>query len=140
MARISLVPTSREFKLKFGDDPFAVSIRQARTGDAVQLGNLFSETTRVWDDADFGPIQLKQKWNQMELQRMRAYLTMVACDLEDENGDPLFLFRTGKHGPETSMGRDAFNQVWDSLPQELTDMIHECVIKANPQWGPRSGE
>lgn len=137
--RIAIKPVIQDFELDFRvpDEPDArchVAIRQARTGEQVRIGNLFADQTQIWDDESFGTVQLKRKWNPEELKQFRAYLTLVGCDLEDEDGSPIFQFRETKNGPELSMSQNSFYAAWGKLPAELTDEIHRKILKVNPQW------
>lgn len=141
--KISLKPTAQTFKLSIDPEGQAtVTVRQARTGDLVRLGNLFSEQTQIWDDEQLGKVMLQRKWNPEELMRERAFCTLVGIDLEDEEtGEPIFRFREGKNGPELAMTRNAFCRAWDALPVELTQEIYNNVLEVNPQWDPaRQGE
>jgi len=144
--RLNLKPLVKDFELDYRSDidPDAratVSIRQASTGEQLRIAGLFSEQTQIWDDAEIGTVQLKRKWNPHELHRFRAYLTMAGCDIEDDDGDPLFKFRNTKSGAELAMSQAQFNAAWDALPPELTQEIHQKVLEVNPQWDfSRQGE
>jgi hypothetical protein len=141
-AKISMKPITQTFKLSIDDaGETTVTIRQARTGDVIHIGNLFSKQTRVWDDAEFGTVKLQQDWNYEELKRERAFRVMVGCDLiAEESDNPIFRFREGKTGSELAMSQNDFYRAWDALPSEITTEIHQYIQIVNPQWDPNSGE
>jgi len=135
--KISMKPDTQQFKLGFDPSGEAtVTIRQARTGDVIKLGDLFSDQTRTWDDDAGEMVKLTQKWNPAELKRERAFLTIVGLDLEDENGNPIFNFKEDDtYGASLNMSRLKFIKVWDALPAEYTEEIHNWIVQVNPQWG-----
>lgn len=143
MARIELANIVEEFTLDYElpgtDDRVVVTIKQATTDELIRISGLFAEQTQVWDDAHYGQVQLKRKFNAVELVRYRAYLTMVDCNLEDANG-PLFKFVDGKYGRRIGMTQAEFNVVWGALPVELTAEIHTKIIKVNPTFDFNKGE
>lgn len=139
MARLKLKSVVRDFVLDWrsDDDPDAeveVTIKQASTGENIRINELFSEQTQIWDDAAFGQVQLKRKWNPEALKRYRVYLTLCGCNLTDEEGNDLFRFRNTKRGPELAMGQNEFFEIWDALEPALTAEIHQRVLEMNPQW------
>lgn len=140
--KIKLKPITKTFELDFDfgevlDENAAkptVTIRQVKTGDIVRLGDLFSEQTQIWDDAQYGQVKLQRKWNPEELKRERAFCTLVGADLEDENGNPVFKFKSDANGPALSMSRNDFFRAWDSLPYELTNEIYGYIVDVNEIW------
>lgn len=137
--KLKIKPIVKQFALKFDEAGEAtVSIRQIKTADLVQLADLFSEQTQIWDDVDLGTIQLKRKWNPEELKQERAFRTLVGADLQDEDGVNLFKFKQGKNGPELDMQRADFITAWGSLEPALTDEIYEYVKEVNPVFDPAS--
>ncbi len=141
--KVKIKPITKVFPLK-GDESglSTVTIRQVKTDDLVQLGELFSEQTQIWDDAELGKMQLKNKWNPQALKRERAYRTLVAADIEgEESGENLFKFKQGKNGPELDMSHNEFIKAWGLLDADLTDEIYEYVKEVNPVFDPNaSGE
>jgi hypothetical protein len=140
--RVATKSIYKQFKLAF--DPTGestVTIRQAKSGDLVHMDNLFKEQTQIWDGDDFNTIQLKKQFNPQEVKRERAYLTLVAADIEDEEGNPIFRFKDGPNGPQLAMSRADFVTAWNELPPMLTEEIHDLVQAQNPVWNPAaSGE
>lgn len=139
--KISMKSVVQQFKLS--GDPSGesgVTIRQVRTDDAIHLGDLFAEQTYTWDDEN-NPSILR-KWNPEKLKRARVYRTMVQVDIEDEDetGESVPVFKTGKNGVSSAMTESAFNIAWGKLPQGLADEIYEYVLIVNPMWDVNSGE
>jgi hypothetical protein len=140
--KISRKPIIQDFKLLCDEDEQAmVTIRQSRTGDTIRRAELFSETTRVWDDDQFGRVEFKQKWNGYEQRRMEAYLTVIGViGINDEMGNPMFKSVETPDGPRLDMSMNDFFKAWDLLPDNVTKEIHDYVIQVNPHWGTESGE
>lgn len=141
--KLKIKPIVKQFTLDFDvEAKSTVTIRQIKTGDLVQLGDLFSEQTQVWDDEDFGQVQLKRKWNAEELKQERAYRTLVGLDLTvEESGESWFRFKEGKNGPELDMSRAAFIERWGLLDPALANEIYKFVVEVNPVFDPSaSGE
>lgn len=143
---IKLKPPIKDYKLK--SDPgkkAAIVVRQARTGENIRIGELFSKINRVWNDKELGVVRQEWDFNALEQIRFQAYLTLVgASDLnftvDDEaegKQEPLFKFKNGKYGPELDMTQDEFNERWGLLPSEISEEIYEFVLDMNPQWDTR---
>lgn len=136
--KIQTLPIARAFKLVSDDDGVAeVFIRQATTGDTILRGELFAETSRVWDDAEFGKVELKQKWNVHEQRRLEAYMTITSVvGINDQDGNPMFRTKVTKDGERLNMSKSEFFDVWGMLPDEVTREIHGYVLDVNPHWDP----
>lgn len=134
--RLSTKPTEETITLSA--DPSGetfVVIRQATTGDMVKIGNAFGDQTQIFDDDRTNSLKIQKKWNPAELQRMRAYLTIVGCNIEDDNGNPWFKFRDGANGPLPG-DQGLFFKAWDRLPPNISQELYEAVLSVNPQWNP----
>lgn len=141
--KLKIKPIVKTFKLDYDVDGQAtVTCRQIKTGDLVRLGDLFSEQTQVWNDDDYGQVQLKRKWNAEELKQERAYCSLVGLDLTvEETGEPWFKFKEGRNGPELDMSRTAFIERWGELDPDLATEIYRHVVEVNPVFDPNaSGE
>ena len=138
--KLKIKPIIKTFKLEYDVEGQAtVTVRQIKTGDLVRLGDLFSEQTQVWDDEDYGTVQLKRKWNAEELKQERAYCSLVGLDLTiEETDEPWFRFKEGKNGPELDMSRAAFIERWGLLDPELATEIYSYVVKMNPVFDPNA--
>lgn len=134
--RLSVKPVEQTITLE--SDPSGetfVVVRQATTGDVVKIGNAFGDQTQIFDDEMGNTLKIQKKWNLAELQRMRAYLTIIGCNIEDEDGSPWFKFRETRDGFAPGP-QDAFFKAWDKLPPEISDDLYQAVIMVNPQWNP----
>lgn len=129
-------PVVKDFKLDSDPEGKAtVTIRQARTGDTSRRGELFAETTRIWNDEDFGQVQLKQKWNIHEQRLLEAQMTVVCVlGIEDEEGNPLFRTHDTPDGPRLRMSAQEFEAAWNLLPDDVSLEIHRYILEVNPQW------
>lgn len=139
--KVGILPVTETFPIKMDEEGKAtVTFRQARTGDNIELANLFNEQSRVFGNDD--KVELKQTWNYEIVKRKRVFLVLVgASELDDENGAPLFRFTEGKNGPRLAMSEGEFNKIWATLPEELTEELHTYCCIVNPQWNPAlSGE
>lgn len=137
--KIKLTAITESFPLSIDPTGKAmVTIRQARTGAEIHLGQLFSKQRRIWDDEEFGPVKLETDWNFDMMKRERALLTICGLDLEDEKGKAIMPFKESKRGPVLAMSKLEFYDVWDSLEVEITDEIYEHVLRVNPQWNPNA--
>jgi hypothetical protein len=137
--KIAIKPVVKTFKLAFDEEGIAtVTIRQATTGDLVHMDNLFKEQTQIWEDGDFGTIQLKKEFNPQEVKRERAFRTLVGADLEDEDGNAIFRFSENSNGTRLAMSRTEFIKAWDDLPPTLTEEIHDLVQIMTPAWNPNA--
>jgi hypothetical protein len=129
--QIKTKPETEVFVLKCDPEGNAtVTIRQARTGDNLEIARLFDKQSRVLgSDA----VEIKQEWNYELLKRKRAWRTLAdAANLNDQGDKPLFRFKDGR----IAMSEDEFNRVWGQLPIELTEEISQYILVVNPQWNP----
>ena len=138
--KIQLTAITESFPLSFDPSGKAtVTIRQAKTGAEIHLGQLFSKQRRIWDDEEFGPIKLETDWNFDMMKRERVFLTICGLDLEDENSKPIMKFKADKRGNQIlNMTKLEFYEVWDNLSVKYTDEIYEHVLRVNPQWNPNA--
>lgn len=132
------VPIVREFVLSKSDAAFGtegeatrISVRQATQAAHERRSNLFSNIIREFSNSDEG-IRLVQRFSLEELKRIEVFLTLAACNIEDENGNPMFQF--------TSEGflkdENKFTKAWGQLPTLIAQEIHECVLMVNVDWQP----
>jgi hypothetical protein len=136
------LPTAEEFVLEESDKAFGVSkdspskirIKQADQGAHERRNKLFANVTRELSKED-DSVRITQRFSLEELKRVQVYLTLMACNIEDDAGKPLFEF--DKHG--VSMGEVAFTKAWSLLPPSIAQEMSDLVIKVNPDWDPNSG-
>lgn len=134
-------PVVEDFKIVADPEGEArVTIRQATTGDHLRRADLFADTSRVWNDDEYGQVELKQKWNRLEQHRMEAWLTITSLTgiIDEDTGKEIFPTRQHpKTGVEyLAMSKQEFFDAWDRLPTDLTDEIHGYILEVNPQWDP----
>jgi hypothetical protein len=143
--RVLSLPLIEVFPLKADPEKKAeVTIRQAREGENIERNEMFSRTTRIYDDNVLGEIRLQQEYNQRKLRRKEAWLVIgrVTGVLGDD-GEELFKSAEGIDGPSVreAMSEEAFNRAWGKLPPEAAAEISTYVHKINKTWDPnRTGE
>lgn len=121
-----------------------VTVRQAREGETQERIDMFSTTTRIYEETDGAQLKLQQNVNRRKLMRKEAYLTLASITgIVDESGEELFRSKETVDGPSirAGMSETAFNLTWDRLPPEVATEIVEFVYETNPTWDPnRVGE
>lgn len=144
--KIMTKPISQMTKLDYYDPEqpdvsIEVEFRQATSGDDLRVASLFSKQRQIWNDANLGETVLERDWNWREVERFRVYLTLVSCNLIDENEDPVFKFKSTRDGERLSMSQIEFNNAFDVLPSEITKQMYMACLVSNPQWdASKSGE
>ena len=137
--KIKTKPISEVIKLDFYDaeQPDAsieVEFRQATSGDDLRVGALFSKQRQVWNDEKVGEMALERDFNWREVERFRVYLTLVGCNIVDENEDAVFKFKTTRDGERLDMSKVEFERAYDALPTEITRQMYVACLSVNPQW------
>jgi len=119
-------PLEKDFPLERTDlaydnegEPTKVTIRQATQARASLNDEL----------------QLRQKWSVEELKRIEVYLTLIGCNLEDEDGKSLFRFKSLNGHSDLDMTENEFKKAWGKLPPDIAQEIHEKVLEVNLSWG-----
>lgn len=140
-------PVETSFVLKQTDilfknegEPTTVIIRQATQRQhelrASQYANLVQEQSREDPDS----VRYITRFSQAELMRIETQLTMVGCNIQKEDGSPLFSFRSDANGRVIPMGKEEFDKAWGLLPMEVCEEIHKCVREVNLMWAPQGEE
>jgi hypothetical protein len=137
-------PLEHEFTLDRSDKLFGtdgestrITIRQATQEQKEKRDVVFSTITRIMSSVTSpdDEVALRQRWSWEELKRVEVFLTLVSCNLLDENGSPLFKFKNDKNGHQNlDMTDVAFRDAWGKLPPEIADEIHENVRSVNLTW------
>lgn len=105
-----------------------ITVRQASQAQHERRSDLFSKmTSRMGGDADV--VEVISRFSYPELMRIEVFLTLQDCNIEDEDGSPLFKFERG------IITEKDFNRAWGKLPPLVANEIHEKVLKLNPTWG-----
>jgi Mn-containing catalase len=125
---------------KEGDEPTTVTIKQARQGEAELRANYFAKLERKWNDDTPGEVTLIQNIGYEELKRLEVWLTMVECNLEDENGKAMFPSKQIAGHPVLAMSKSQFYDTWSKLPSDIADEIHGKVLEVNQLWVGALGE
>jgi len=140
-----VAPINKEFTLNKTDeyygvtgDPSKVTIRQATQGDNEKRTNLFAEVTRVIEGTK---IKTSSRWSYEQLRRLEVYLTLVGCNITDDQDKPIFNFRSLQNGNQVlDMSESHFTEKWNSLPPLVAEEIHEKVLEVNISWDGTAGE
>jgi len=135
--RIS-APLEKDFQL-LQTDPAGettVTIRQATRAAQDRRTDLTAEATRIWNDAEVGKIEVKQRISMADLQRLEVYMTLCGCNIEDADGGALFKFKNDGNGRPHLASENQFARAWGQLPDEVASEIHAKVLEVNPQWKP----
>lgn len=132
-------PLVKEFPLTEADaaagdsgEPTMVTIRQAENGEVEKRNELFSsfqreyvaDAVRVTQDISFDAVRRKE-----------VFLTLAACNIQNEDGKQLFMFKDGHLDNEL-----VFQRAWSKLPPAYALAIHQKVLEMNPMWKPEVGE
>lgn len=122
---------------KYETEGTSVTIKQAAMYEHERRSGLYAEmVSRVAQDGT--TMEVVSRFSQPELHRIECMLTLVDCNIQDEDGEPLFKF-TGKGADRRVSDETAFFKAWGKLPTFVADAIHDRVLKVNVGWG-RLGE
>ena len=134
-----LVPIEKEFSIiakgLTEDDPIVVSFRQATEAMNLRRQELLAKpVTRSWENDSY-----QEQLNFTPFGRRMAidvWLTMTACNIEKQNGDPLFTFQDlNSHRKITDKTLDEFLKKWGQLAPEWAEAIYDKCLLVNPSWG-----
>lgn len=139
-----VAPIEKEFVLERSDllygvesDPTKVTVRQATQEQNEKRSMIHSEVTQIINQKSSltDELQFRQRWSIEELKRIECQLTMISCNILDENGKDLFKFRTNNGRQELDMSDNEFKRAWGKLPTDVAQEIHEKVLEVNLSWG-----
>lgn len=121
---------------KYGNDgdPTTVTVRQATQEQHEKRSAVWSEVTQVMGIEASSEIRLRQKWTLEELKRMEVFLTLVGCNILDENDKPLFRFKQDGGRQMLDMSDLEFYRAWGKLEPDVADEIHRKVLEVNKTW------
>ena len=123
-----LEETDQRMGVKEADGYTFVAFRQGSQGDYERRDELFSEIKRTLE-LD-GTQTIVQRLSFHELTRLEVWLTISSCNIEDDNGTPLFKFSNGK----ISMTQAEFEKAWSKLPPYAANEIHQKCLEVNLMW------
>lgn len=128
-----MAPLSKEFileetdkKFKNEGDPTTATFRQASQGEHDARSQLLDNFNREYTDS---AIRVYQNVSMAVVSKKEVFLTLTACNLLDEKGEPLFKFHSGRPIDEKS-----FNDSWAKLPPAVADELHKFALEMNPLW------
>lgn len=136
-------PLVKDFALERTDlaypsdgDPTKITVRQATQAENERRSLIHSEVTQIINSSSAlkEELQLRQQWSIEELKRMEVYLTLVGCNILDEDGNDLFRFKTVNGRQEIGMNENEFKRAWGKLPPDIAQEIHEKVLEVNKTW------
>lgn len=129
-----LVKSDEKYESK---TPTTVTIKQATQGEHEKRQDLYATLHTMYGTTE-GSFEMVQRWNMSELHRHEARLTLVDCNIDDEDGKPLFTVKKDKKGHTyIDMSEPDFNEAWAKLPVDVAEEIHDKVLELNPLWGAR---
>lgn len=120
-------------KYGVGDETTKVTIKQASQMDNERRSQVLANNTRIID-SDITKFKMKSDWSMEELKRMEVRLTLVGCNIEREDGKPLFNFTTDNGVPILAMDDRTFERAWGTLPPDVANEIHDKVLEVNFDW------
>jgi len=129
----------KEFHLARTDDhygdikfPTMIQVRKAMIGEEEARGHLFAMVRQeVNEDGDVAYVSTVST---DDVRRKEVYLTLVSCNINWENDEPLFQFETKDGVIKIVMTEQEFEKAWNKLPYDIAYEIIECVEVQNPQW------
>lgn len=146
-----ILPAPRDEKIMLylptDEDPSQeafVRVRYATIAEETSISKFAARHETQFLDSN-GLATFKSDFSQLELQRMRAYLTLADCNIslpsesEPTNPDkatPIFTFQRIAGAVRVNMTEDEFNQAWGKLPTEWASAIVKAVLEVNKQWNP----
>lgn len=131
-------PDEKEFPLLVADPTgdTRVRVRQATQREHELRADLWATASRVMRDGVGGEVELKQRISFPEIMRREVYLTLVECNITDENDSPIFKFTKVETGRSVlAMSEVSFADAWGKLPAKVAAEIHSKVLELNTAWG-----
>lgn len=141
------IPTLKTFKftvdgrsIKFddgagnSDNTFYVTFRQGETEADNQRSDWASKRLRKLDDD--GDIVEVSVLSPDALAELEVFLTLTDTDLEMNDGRKLEF--TQGPGYQKVKNRTQFAGWWGQLPTPWAQLIYQCCMEVNPDWGSKS--
>jgi hypothetical protein len=120
--------------------PSTVTVKQARESEHIIRQGYFAKLEQRWSGVHPQEVTVVQNLGLEELARLECRLTVIDCNLEDENGKKIFNASTEPGANKLAMSTQQFEEAWGKLPLDVANEIHEKVLEMNPQWAGSSGE
>lgn len=136
-----VAPLIKTFELsetdaKYGTDgsPTIVTIRQATQLQNEQRQQMFAEFNRVFNLQKENEVEFKESRNFLTLAKNEVFLTMVDCNILDEDGNTLFKFKRNGTNSILDMDTNEFSKAYGKLPGDVAQEIHSKVREVNLSW------
>lgn len=113
-------------------EPTIVKVRQATNGEEEQRDKLLSLVEKRYEESS---IVFVSSLGYSELHREEVFLTLAECNIEKEDGTPLFEFKN-----QRLHDKPKFLAAWARLHPEIAAEIIEKVHEVNQQWGPQGNK
>lgn len=146
-------PIIKTFTLDDSDETYGIEGEEATTiyvKQATQYGHalrqdLFSTLERKYrglgEGEGLNEVSIVQRIALEELKELEVWLTLVDCNMLDEEGKALFPSKTNKAGEmRLSMTRQQFAKAWGKLFPDVAREMHNKVLEVNPLWVGLEGE
>ena len=108
------------------DTPTIIEVRLATQGAVEARNELFAEFKREYEGSK---VTVSQRLSFDDVRRKEVFLTLAACNIETEDGKPLFTFSNECLDDEVK-----FRNAWNQLPPMVASEIHEKVLESNVVW------
>jgi len=108
------------------DTPTIIEVRLATQGAVEARNELFAEFKREYEGSK---VTVSQRLSFDDVRRKEVFLTLAACNIEAEDGKPLFTFSNERLDDEGK-----FKNAWNQLPPMVASEIHEKVLESNVVW------
>jgi len=108
------------------DTPTIIEVRLATQGAVEARNELFAEFKREYEGSK---VTVSQRLSFDDVRRKEVFLTLAACNIETEDGKPLFVFSNERLDDEGK-----FKNAWNQLPPMVASEIHEKVLESNVVW------
>lgn len=124
-----------------GDESTSVTIKQARQHEHATRMDHWNKFERRYSSMNPDQVSIVQELSIESIKMLEARMTLVECNIENEDGSLLFPSKKGTNGhPQLDMDPKEFEEAWGSLPPLVADEIHEKIVEVNPMWGGARGE
>lgn len=130
--RFVLEETDKKYGVE-GEETYVV-IRQATQEQNEIRQQMFAQFNRIFDFAEEDKVELKETRNFLVLARNETYLTLVDCNILDENKNSLFRFKKDGANSILDMNELEFKKAFGKLPGDIANEIHKKVREVNISW------
>lgn len=107
------------------DEETYVIIAHADGNDQLRIENIIAGSSYVYQMEGVGQVREQMPSSPYMERCTKAWVTIKECNIEDENGDPLF---------KTNMEWDDFRNAWGKLDDAARSALYSAVVKVNPHW------